>query len=91
MQLKKKKLEVYRERHALSGEELGIEKSSSGILELASDIKVGTNMADLDNYNDVIIEIGLTPIRGDCASIMGIAKELAALDLGSVKKEKLKL
>lgn len=60
-----------------SGEELGIEDHSEGILVLDNGAPVGT---PLDDYmGDTILEIDVTPNRPDCLSMLGIAHEIAAL------------
>lgn len=60
-----------------SEDELGISKNHEGILELPSNFKVGE---PLSNYftDDAVIEIEITPDRGDCLSIIGVAREVAA-------------
>ena len=88
MILKKKEIRgITGEGMLCSGEELGLEEKSEGILELPNRFKVGSFLSELKEYNDVIIEIGLTH-RGDCASVIGIARELAALGLGKIKEKK---
>lgn len=60
-----------------SGEELGLEDHSDGILVLDSLAPIGI---PLDDYmGDTILEIDVTPNRPDCLSILGIAHEIAAL------------
>ena len=89
--LKKKAIRgVTGEGMLCSGEELELENKSEGILEIPGHYKVGSFLADLEDYNDIIIEIGLTPNRGDCASVIGIARELSALGLGKFKEKKKK-
>ncbi len=60
-----------------SGEELNIPDESSGIIELDSKYKVGDLLSDYLK-EEYIYQIGLTPNRGDCASVRGIARDLAA-------------
>ena len=91
MVLKKKEIRGFTGDGMLcSGEELGLEEESDGIIELSKDLEPGIFLSDLKEYNDVIIEIGLTPNRGDCASVLGISRELAALGLGLLKEKKIK-
>jgi len=91
MVLKKKEIRGFTGEGMLcSGQELGFEEKSDGILELSTNIEVGKFLSDLNDYNDALIEIGLTPNRGDCASVMGVARELAALGLGAIKEKKTK-
>jgi phenylalanyl-tRNA synthetase beta chain len=92
LMLKKKEIRGFiGEGMICSAEELGLEDKSEGILELPAKTKIGKSLADLKQYSDVIFEIGLTPNRGDCASVMGIARELAALGLGTIKEKKKKV
>ena len=61
-----------------SAAELGLSDSSNGILELAEDAICGSDLRDYLNLDDQILEVDLTPNRGDCASVLGLARELAA-------------
>ena len=60
-----------------SEKELGLSDDHSGLMALSGDMKVG---AELSAYypDDYIFEIELTPNRGDCLSILGVAREVAA-------------
>ncbi len=60
-----------------SEKELGFPEKVDGIIELDNNYDVGKT---LNNYiqNDFLFNIGLTPNRGDCASVRGIARDLAA-------------
>ena len=60
-----------------SARELGLSEEHSGILEITSDIGSGMNLAQVLGLDDVMIEIDLTPNRPDCASVLGIAREVA--------------
>ncbi|NNM59765.1 MAG: phenylalanine--tRNA ligase subunit beta [Legionellales bacterium] len=62
-----------------SASELGLAEESEGILVLPSDAPIGTEINEYLQLNDHIIEISLTPNRGDCLSIAGLAREMAAL------------
>ncbi len=62
-----------------SGQELGLEDHAGGLLELAEDAPVGMDIRDYLNLDDVIITLDLTPNRGDCLSIAGVAREVSAL------------
>jgi phenylalanyl-tRNA synthetase beta chain len=59
--------------------ELGLGADSSGIMNIGQDIKPGTLLVDALMLSDFVFEIGLTPNRPDCLSIIGIAREVAAL------------
>ena len=65
--------------------ELGLEEKSDGIIELPEDTPIGTPFAELFGLNDPVFEIGLTPNRADCTGIYGIARDLAAAGLGTLK------
>ena len=61
-------------------DEIGIGESHAGILILPDEIKIGTPASEyFEVTTDDILEIGLTPNRGDAASHLGVARELAAL------------
>lgn len=59
-----------------AGEELGL-PGSAGIMELPDDFPLGTNLTEL--VGDTIFDISLTPNLGHCGSILGVARELAAM------------
>jgi len=61
-----------------SEQELQMADSSNGILELPADAPVGQAISEYLALNDSLIEIDLTPNRGDCLSIAGVAREVAA-------------
>ena len=63
-----------------SAVELGLEDSSDGLLELPNDAQVGQDIRDFLDLNDAIIEVELTPNRGDCLGLRGIAREVAVLN-----------
>lgn len=63
-----------------SAEELGLAEKSDGILELPSDAKVGQDIRDYLALDDTLIDVDLTPNRGDCLSIQGIAREVGVLN-----------
>lgn len=65
-----------------SFDELMLEGESDGIIELPSNSQVGSKVADSFELNDSTIEISLTPNRGDAASVYGIARDLAAKEVG---------
>src|SRR5690606_10926325 len=56
-----------------SAKELGLDADASGLLELPADAPVGAPLADYLGLPDTVFELGLTPNRGDCFSIRGIA------------------
>jgi phenylalanyl-tRNA synthetase beta chain len=62
-----------------SSSELGLANESQGILELPLDAPLGRDLRDYLQLNDQYIDIHVTPNRGDCLSVQGLARELAAL------------
>ena len=68
-----------------SEKELQISDSHDGIIDLPDDAPVGTSYAAYAHLDDPVIEINLTPNRPDCTSIHGIARDLAASGLGTLK------
>jgi len=62
-----------------SGRELGLSEDHSGILELEHDAPVGGDFARYLELDDTILDIAITPNRGDCLSILGLAREISAL------------
>ena len=69
----------------LSERELGLSDDHEGIIELKTNFPNGTDAVTALNLNDPIFEIGLTPNRGDCLGIRGIARDLAAKGVGRLK------
>lgn len=61
-----------------SAAELGLSEDRDGIMELPEQAPVGSSLVDYLELDDSIIEIDLTPDRGDCLSIRGIARDLSA-------------
>lgn len=68
-----------------SAREMGLSEEHDGILELPADAPVGAPFADVLGLNDPVIEIAVTPNRADCLGISGIARDLAAAGLGTLK------
>ncbi|MGP9820631.1 phenylalanine--tRNA ligase subunit beta [Salinarimonas sp. NSM] len=65
--------------------ELGLSEDHDGIIDLPQEAPTGQAFAAYAGLDDAVIEIGLTPNRSDCASIRGIARDLAAVGLGALK------
>jgi phenylalanyl-tRNA synthetase beta chain len=65
--------------------ELQISDDHEGIIDLPKDAPVGANYAAWAGLDDPVIEINLTPNRADCTSVHGIARDLAAADVGELK------
>ena len=62
-----------------SAVELGLGEESDGILELADDAPAGTPLTDYLGLPDTVFDLDLTPNRGDCFSILGVARDISAL------------
>ncbi len=60
-----------------SSDELQLSSYSDGIIELPDDATVGSDVTAL--FSDIVFEIALTPNLGHCASMIGVAREIAAL------------
>ena len=63
-----------------SAAELEINDENDGIMELAVDAPLGADIREYLNLNDKIIDVDLTPNRGDCLSIAGLAREVGVLN-----------
>jgi len=68
-----------------SAKELGLADTSNGIVELPSDAPVGKSVRDYLALDDMVLELNVTPNRGDAMSIIGIAREVAALSGGTLR------
>ena len=68
-----------------SGMELQLSDDHEGILDLPEDAPVGMRYVDWAKLGDPVIEINLTPNRADCTGVTGIARDLAAADMGKLK------
>jgi len=62
-----------------SAKELGLAEASSGIVELPADAPTGRPLREYLDLDDMILELNITPNRGDAMSIIGVAREVAAL------------
>ena len=60
--------------------ELGLAESSDGIMPLPEDAPVGKDFRELMDLDDQCIEVDLTPDRGDCLSLAGIAREVGVIN-----------
>ncbi|WP_020179388.1 phenylalanine--tRNA ligase subunit beta [Methylopila sp. M107] len=68
-----------------SGRELGLSEESDGILELPADAPVGKPFAPVIGLDDPVIEIAVTPNRPDCLGVHGVARDLAAAEIGELR------
>ncbi len=81
IEIKKSKIRgVVSEGMLCSAAELELAETSSGILELPANATPGVPLAEFLELADTIIDIDLTPNRGDCLSIAGVAREVAAIN-----------
>ncbi|MBD8656017.1 phenylalanine--tRNA ligase subunit beta [Oxalobacteraceae sp. CFBP 13730] len=62
-----------------SSKELGISEESNGLMELPADAPVGQSIRDFLGLDDLKFTIKLTPNKADCLSVLGVAREVAAL------------
>ncbi|MEM8856251.1 MAG: phenylalanine--tRNA ligase subunit beta, partial [Pseudomonadota bacterium] len=69
----------------LSEREMGLSDEHDGIVDLPEDAPVGTPYTEWADLNDPVIEIGVTTNRSDCLGVRGIARDLAAAGLGTLK------
>jgi phenylalanyl-tRNA synthetase beta chain len=68
-----------------SEEELGIGPDRSGIMILPAELPLGQDLIDALNMRDIVMDIGITPNRPDCLSMIGVAREIAAMTGGKLK------
>ena len=61
-----------------SEKELGLSEDAAGLMELSTDIPVGTPLSRALGLDDVVFELEITPNRPDCLSLIGIAREVRA-------------
>jgi len=79
--IKKAKLRGVESRGMLcSAAELGLGDDHDGILELAGGLSAGTDLRAALALDDVTVELNLTPNRGDCLSMRGLAREVGVLN-----------
>jgi len=62
-----------------SGKELELDQESAGILELPEDAPTGQSLNEYFDLSDSVLEVELTPNRGDCLSARGLGRDLAAI------------
>ncbi|WP_168526532.1 phenylalanine--tRNA ligase subunit beta [Acinetobacter sp. A3] len=79
--IKKGKLRGVESQGMLCGaSEIDLEDKLDGLLELPADAPVGVNVREYLDLDDDVIDISITPNRGDCFSIRGIAREIAVIN-----------
>jgi len=69
-----------------STRELELGDDHDGIIELPADAPVGIAFADYAQLDDAVIDVAITPNRQDCMGVRGIARDLAAAGLGTLKQ-----
>lgn len=86
MQIKKAKIAGIESSGMLcSARELGIGNDDAGIIEIDEKWPIGTKISEVFGRSEAIIEINVTPNRGDCLGIYGVARDLAASGIGKLK------
>tara|TARA_B100000902_G_scaffold301335_1_gene289091 strand:+ start:134 stop:2530 length:2397 start_codon:yes stop_codon:yes gene_type:complete len=70
----------------VSEREMGISDEHDGIIEVDPKYSLGEKFIEVFNLDDPVIEINITPNRGDCLSVRGVARDLAAAGLGKLKE-----
>jgi phenylalanyl-tRNA synthetase beta chain len=68
-----------------SEKELELGDDKSGVMFLSGTPKTGTKISEALSLSDFVLEIGLTPNRSDCLSLIGIAREIAAIQRVKIK------
>lgn len=68
-----------------SANELGLGENSDGIVELPATARVGESIVSVLGLDDPLFDIAITPNRGDCLGIYGVARDLAAAGIGTLK------
>ena len=71
-------------------EELGMAEKSDGLMELPTDAPVGQDIREFLKLDDTIIEVDLTPNRGDCLGMVGLAREVGVLNKEQVSEVEIK-
>ncbi len=69
----------------VSEREMGLSDEHNGIIDLPEDTTVGTPFNDIYGMDDPVIDVAITPDRADCTGVRGIARDLAAAGLGTLK------
>jgi phenylalanyl-tRNA synthetase beta chain len=85
-EIKKSKIrDVESQGMLCSADELGLGGDSTGIIELPEHAKIGDSIISALDLGDPVIDIAITANRGDCMGVYGIARDLAAAGLGSLR------
>jgi phenylalanyl-tRNA synthetase beta chain len=68
-----------------SEREMGLSDEHDGIIDLPEDTPIGASFAEVAGLDDPVIDIAITPNRADCLGVRGVARDLAAAGLGTLK------
>jgi phenylalanyl-tRNA synthetase beta chain len=91
MIIQKTKLAGYESQGMIcSADELSIGKNDGTILEIETPTTIGTPYYEHTNKNDAILEISITPNRGDALSYLGLSRELSAQNIGKLSQNVIK-
>ncbi|MCB1782831.1 MAG: phenylalanine--tRNA ligase subunit beta [Alphaproteobacteria bacterium] len=71
----------------VSEKEMNLSDEHKGIIEVDDRYEVGTPMAEIFGLDEQLVEINLTPNRVDCAGVRGVARDLAAAGIGTLKAQ----
>lgn len=71
-----------------SARELALSEEDGGLFELPAELVAGTPLTEALGLDDTILEVNLTPNRGDCMSVLGIAREIAAVRRVALRERK---
>ncbi|HEX5326540.1 MAG TPA: phenylalanine--tRNA ligase subunit beta, partial [Acetobacteraceae bacterium] len=69
----------------LSAREMGLSDDHAGIMDLPADAPVGASYVAWAGLDDPLFDVAVTPNRGDCFGVRGIARDLAAAGIGTLK------
>lgn len=72
-----------------SAREMGLSDEHDGIIELPADAPVGEPFAKVLGLDDAVIDVAITPNRQDCLGVRGIARDLAAKGIGTLKPRRI--
>lgn len=75
----------------LAEDELGLTNDHGGIFLLPPDVEAGAPLARACPVEDWVLDIGITPNRPDCACIMGVAREIAAVTGSSLRHPEIRI
>lgn len=90
--IKKAKLRGVESHGMLCAEdELGLSKNHEGLMVLPESARAGAALAEVLGPPDTVLDLEITPNRPDCLSIMGVAREVAAMTGGALKRPAVEL